>query len=354
MAGVAGLVSAGVGLYGALNGKSTASQVQLPPSFQMPGMTGAATNALGGINSISSTTSGVPNQTAPLYQNTALGQYNNPYADMYLTGAQTAGNMGRFAGEQGFSAGRTAMDSGNTFQTAANSVIPYASSIAQTAFDPQNALYAKTQHDLIDQTRAGQAARGVATTPYGAAGESDTLRKFDIDWQNAQLGRQTAGGTAAAGIINSGGNTANTGANTANTGAGMETQGAATFANAAGLPYSTYGNIGAGQFGALNNWQSGVQGAQQIGLNPVQAYLQYLGVGNQAGSVANAGAKNALDQAGMAFNQNQTLGSNLGSSIAGLGKAAGSSFPGVSTGWNWLGSAGGPSSTNPGVAGAMY
>jgi hypothetical protein len=35
-----------------------------------------------------------------------------------------------------------------------------------------------------------------------------------------------------------------------------------TFANAAGLPYSAYGQIGQGQFGALNNLQSGVQGAQ--------------------------------------------------------------------------------------------
>ncbi len=339
MAGVAGLVSAGVGLYGALSGHDTASNVQLPPQFNMPNMTNAANNAYSGINNLTGT--GVPNQTAPLYQQTALGQYNNPYADMYLAGAQTAGNMGQFAGEQGFSAGRTAMDTGNTFQTAARSVIPYAGAIANTAFDPQNALYAKTQHDLIDQTRAAQAARGVATTPYGAAGESDTLRKFDIDWQNNQLGRQVTGGNAAAGMINSAGNTGNTGANTANAGAALETGGAATYANASGLPYSTYGNIGTGQFGALNNWQTGAQGGQQLQLNPVQAYLQYLGVGNQAGGVANQGAQIGLNQAGMAFNQNQTLGSNLGSSIAGLGNAYKTGMPGASSGWNWLNSGGG-------------
>lgn len=351
MAGVAGLVSAGVGLFGAISGKDTASKVPLPPQFNMPNMSGAANAAYGGIGGLAG--QDVPQETAPLYRNTALGQYSNPYADMYLAGAQTAGNMGRFAGEQGFSAGRTAMDTGNTFQTAARSAIPYAGAIAQTAFDPQNALYAKTQHDLIDQTRAAQAARGVATTPYGAAGESDTLRKFDIDWQNAQLGRQVAGGNAATGIVNTAGNTANTGANTANTGAGMETTGAATFANASGLPYSTYGNIGAGQFGALNNWQSGVQGAQAIGMTPVQAYLQYLGIGNTAQGNANTGYKNALEGAGLAFNQNMALGSNLGSSLAGLGKSYSSGYPGVSSGWNWLNSQGGSGyqGGTPGYAG---
>ncbi len=219
------------------------------------------------------------------------------------------------------------------------SAIPYASQIAQTAFDPQNVLYAKTQHDLIDQTRAAQAARGVATTPYGAAGESDTLRKFDIDWQNAQLQRQIAGGQGAAGVLQSGGQTSAGGSNQIGTGIGQQTQGASTFANAAGLPYSAYGQIGQGQFGALNNLQSGVGGAQQLAMTPVQAYLQYLGVGNQSGQVANQNAQVGLNQAQLAFNQNQTLGSNLGSSLAGLGKAYSSGFPGASSGWNWLQSA---------------
>ncbi len=337
MAGVAGLVSAGVGLYGAMNGKSTAGNVQLPPQFNMPYMQNAAQGAIGGIQGLAG--QDVPQQTVPLYQQTAMQQYNNPYAQMFLQGAQGGAGMGMQAGATGFNQGAGAIGAGGQFQNAGLSAIPYASSIAQTAFDPQNALYAKTQHDLIDQTRAAQAARGVATTPYGAAGESDTLRKFDIDWQNAQLGRQIAGGQGATSVLQGGGQTSAGGSNQIGTGIGQETQGASTFANAAGLPYSAYGQIGQGQFGALNNLQTGVNQAQQIGLNPVQAYLQYLGVGNQAGSVANQGAQVGLNQAGLAFNQNQTLGSNLGSSIAGLGKSYSSGYPGVSSGWNWLQSA---------------
>lgn len=345
MAGVAGLVSAGVGIYGALNGSDTASKVQLPPQFQLPHMTDASTGAYGGITGLAG--QDVPQQTVPLYQQTAMQQYNNPYAQMFLQGAQGGAQMGQQAGTTGFGSGAGTIGTGQTFQGAGMSSIPYAQQIAQTAFDPQNALYAKTQQDLVDQTRAGQAARGVATTPYGAAGESDALRKFNIDWQNQQLGRQVAGGQAASGIVNQGANTSNIGTGIVGQGIGQETQGASTFANASGLPYSAYSQIGQGQFGALNSLQAGTNQAQQIGLNPVQAYLQYLGIGNQSNAVANQGAQVGLNQANMAFNQNQTLGSNLGSSIAGVGKAVNgfsnpsTSFPGASSGWNWLSSAAG-------------
>jgi len=334
MAGVAGLVSAGLGAYGALSGSSTASKVALPPQFNMPNMAGAAQGAYNGIQGLAG--AGIPQQTVPLYQQTALQQYNNPYADMFLQGAQGGAGMGMAAGQTGFNAGAGAIGTGQQFQGAGMSTIPYASAIANTAFDPQNALYQKTQQDLVDQTRAAQAARGVATTPYGAAGESDALRKFNIDWQNQQLGRQIAGGQGAAGILQSGAGTSGAGTGIVGQGIGQQTQGASTFANAAGLPYSAYGQIGQGQFGALNNLQSGVQGAQAIGMTPVQAYLNYLGVGNQAGQVANNQTKMGLDQASLAFNQNQTLGSNLGSSLAGLGKAYSSGFPGAQSGWNWL------------------
>lgn len=66
------------------------------------------------------------------------------------------------------------------------------------AFDPQQALYNRTLQQVTDQTRSGEAARGVANTPYGAAAEGNALSNFNIDWQNQQLGRETQGlGSAA-------------------------------------------------------------------------------------------------------------------------------------------------------------
>lgn len=68
-----------------------------------------------------------------------------------------------------------------------------------TAFDPQQALYNQTLQSVTDQTRSGEAARGVANTPYGAQAEGDALSKFNIDWQNQQLQRQQSGIDTATG-----------------------------------------------------------------------------------------------------------------------------------------------------------
>ncbi len=324
MAGIAGLVSAGVGIYGALSGSDTASKVQLPPQFTMPNMYGAADAAYGGIQNLPGQQT--PGQFAPQFQNIAQSLVNNPYAQMFQQGANQVAPYGQAAGMSAYGAGQG-------FNQAGQGMIPYAQQIQQTAFDPQNALYAKTQHDLIDQTRAGQAARGVATTPYGAAGESDALRKFDIDWQNQQLGRQALGGQASGDALASG-------LKTSAGGSALSDTGTSQFLGASSIPYSTLNQIGSGQLGALSGGQQGVAGSQQLALNPVQAYLQDLGLGNQAGGVANQNAQVGLNQAGMSFNQNQTLGSNLGAGIAGLGKSYSAGYPGAQSGWNWLSSFG--------------
>ena len=59
--------------------------------------------------------------------------------------------------------------------------------------DPQDALYNRTVQQLQDQTRAGQSARGTAMSPFGAAGEADVMKNFNIDWQNNLLDRQLKG-----------------------------------------------------------------------------------------------------------------------------------------------------------------
>lgn len=59
--------------------------------------------------------------------------------------------------------------------------------------DPQQALYNATLQKMQDQVRAGQSARGVAMSPFGAGGEADAASRFNIDWTNSQLGRQLSG-----------------------------------------------------------------------------------------------------------------------------------------------------------------
>lgn len=73
----------------------------------------------------------------------------------------------------------------------------FANQVQQTAMDPQNALYNRTLQQTQDQQRQGQAARGIAMTPYGAGLENQAVQNFNIDWQNNQLQRQTQGLGAA-------------------------------------------------------------------------------------------------------------------------------------------------------------
>ncbi len=75
-----------------------------------------------------------------------------------------------------------------------------------TSLDPQGALYGGTAQRVQDQTRAGEAARGITMSPYGAGLENDAMRNFNIDWQNQQLGRQAQGTQAFAGAGNTAAN----------------------------------------------------------------------------------------------------------------------------------------------------
>jgi hypothetical protein len=70
---------------------------------------------------------------------------------------------------------------------------PMINKMLKQAFDPQQELYNRTLQQVTDQTRSGEAARGIAMTPYGAAAEGNTISNFNIDWQNNQLKRELEG-----------------------------------------------------------------------------------------------------------------------------------------------------------------
>lgn len=299
---MAGLVAAGVGIYGALTSNDTASGVQLPPQFNMPNMQGAAQGAYQGIQNIPGAQMGA--WAVPMAQQTAEQLYNNPGQQQFIQGANNASQVGQqqAANQYGY---------GNAVSQQGASLFPYAGQVMNTGFDPQNALYARTLQQVQDQTRAAQAARGVAMTPYGAGLEDQSTRNFNIDWQNAQLGRQAQAAQAATGL---------TGAGTSAIGAGQQMAAGAPgqYLQSAMMPYAAYSQIGQGQQGALQGALQTTGQGQQVSAYPAEEYLRYLQVGNQAGGVANQNAQLGLNQANMAFNQNQQLGQNLGRSLQGL------------------------------------
>ncbi len=273
-----------------------AANIPLPQfnNYQPQNMGGADTQAFGGIGNLGNFNTYA--QYLPQAQDITQGMINNPGAPSWLQGAQYAQGMGQAGANNAFGAGGGLMSLGGN--------------IANTAFDPQNDLYARTLGQVTDQTRAGQAARGIATTPYGAGLEDQATRNFNIDWQNNQLQRQIAGGQATGSLVGQG--------------AGLQAGAPGQYYAASGLPYQTNLGIGQGQFGALSNLGGFGQQGAQIPQQQIGDYLNYLGWGTGA---QNAGNNAALGGANFALNQNNQAFNQQSSTMGGIGKAIGAAAP---------------------------
>jgi hypothetical protein len=80
--------------------------------------------------------------------------------------------------------------------------VQWANRALRFAFDPREAMFKQRQQDLIDATRAGEAARGISMTPYGAGIEANAVGRFYNDWQNEQIQRMYVGSQTATGLQN--------------------------------------------------------------------------------------------------------------------------------------------------------
>ncbi len=107
-----------------------------------------------------------------------------------LTGLAQAGAE---AGQQYSGMSNLAGQYGNLMQGQAGQAFSAGQDLYNLGRDPQGALRERTQQRIVDANRAGQSARGIAMSPYGAAGENEAVRNFNIDWENQQLGRSVQG-----------------------------------------------------------------------------------------------------------------------------------------------------------------
>ncbi len=242
---------------------SPANDVQIPPPLPGVGSAGKESQSelgqLGQFNTFA--------QYLPQAQGVTQSLFNNPYSGSL----QGSANM--------FSP--IAMGGGmNTFQ-AGNNLYGGSNMLMNTAFDPQQALYNRTQQQVQDQTRTGLEARGIDMTPYGAGVEGNVMSNFNIDWQNQQLMRMLQGlGGAGQGYGQA---------------SAMQQQAPGQFMQGAQLPYSTFGMIGGNQMGAL-------QGAGQFGQQAAQIPEWMQG---QQQSYALGGQQQNINQANTALNQSQ-------------------------------------------------
>lgn len=296
ISGTLGAVAAGGSLLSGLGGLFGHSGAQAPPQFQMPAQGQAATNAFQGIGALGGYNQYWPNinQAQGITQNLV----NNPGAGQYLSGAQTAGGLGQLQALGQYGAGQQVQGYGQQ-------LAPYAGAVMNTAFDPQQALYNQTLAQTLQQQQAQQAAAGIGTTPYGAGLTNQALQNFNIGWQQQQLQNQLAGLSSASGALGQAGNLV---------GAGQQLQAAAPgqYLTSAGLPYNVYGNIGAGQFSALNQLGQFGQSASQLPQQQIADYLQYVGAGNAANQTANQTVGLQAQLQNMYQNQ-------IGAGLSGLG-----------------------------------
>jgi hypothetical protein len=170
--------------------------------------------------------------------------------------------------------------------------------------DPQNQLHDSMRQQMIEGSRGADSARGIAMGGVSAGHEADAQRKFEMDWQNQQLGRAGEGlrGMTQAGYYGG-----------MNLGRGMEMGAQVPRFTMAGAEAPIAGQHAAYQMPM--DWSSQFTQAQQHNvLDPrygiQHAALPYMQAGTQAGS-AQAGAQLGNRYFG-AQRQQQGLGNILG------------------------------------------
>jgi hypothetical protein len=217
-----------------------------------------------------------------------LGQMNYP-AQNYGSFATAAAPI--LSGAYG---GPAITQAGSNLVGGSNQFAPFISQALTQGFDPQSQLYNRLRQQNVDQTRVGEAARGIATTPYGAGVESQADTNFNTAWQQNLLNRMLQGTQIAGGLQGAQGQGATTGAG--------------LLQSAAGYPLQALSQLN----------QAGLQ-AGQIPQQVIQDYLAYLSGGTGA-TQAGTGQYSAESQAALGEQQQQAAG------LAGLGQFGGSMF----------------------------
>lgn len=327
-------VSALSGLFGGGPQQPAAPPPAYTPQY-LPTADQGAINTAGSLGA-----SNLGGQNLGQYQSILQSLISNPYASQYLSGASGVAPLATGAGGQQYGAGSNLINAGQSY-------LPYAQQTLQTGFDPQQALYNQQFQLNTDQTRAGEAARGIAMSPYGAGIENQSNQLFNSNWQNQQLARQGQAATTAQTLTGA----AN---NALTTGTAGQTSGLNTLLQGISLPYSTANTIGQNQLQALLGGATYGNTSTTIPQQQIADYLQYLGIGNQSSAVNNQNYANQITAQNNAFNQQQTLGKNLGASLSGLGTYFGTNSYGG--GSPLTGDAYGGSASNPlaGLTAADY
>ena len=165
---IAGGISAASGLMGMFGGSG--DQPQAPTTYQYANSAGADQNAYNQIGQLGQyNTYG---QSLPQYSQITQNALNNPYAGQYQQASNSASQLGMGTGLNQIGTGQQVSQSGLA-------MLPYAQQILGQGYDTNGQIYNTQQQLNTDQTRAGLAARGMVSSPYGAGVENQSNMLFN-------------------------------------------------------------------------------------------------------------------------------------------------------------------------------
>lgn len=299
---IAGVASAGVSVASGVSnliGGNDSTPTGAPGNYvpQNPGAADASLQQL--MSAFTPYATGLPGSVIPGITANANQLANNPFAPAAQQGANASGAAGT-----GFLA-PNAFQGASALQGLGNYGAAFAPAALNAGFDPQNAMYGRLFQQNQDQSNAINAQNGVAGTPYGAGLATQSNQNFNTDWLYNLLQRQGQGASTYGSLLNTSGQGYSGAANLGAVGADALNQYGAA-------PYNMFNTIGSNNLSALNQISSGTANAFLPGQTVAGISGGYLGDTQQA---VNTG----LQAQGQAFNQGQTNGSNLGSSLAALG-----------------------------------
>jgi hypothetical protein len=197
---------------------------------------------------------------------------------------------------------------------AGNAAIQGGMQTLNTAMDPMGSAKANLWQQILDSTRAGESARGLAMGPQGAGIESNAATQFGTQWDLNQLQRQTTGLQALQSGMQAGGQAIQGGAQNIGAGQQYALQGGQNLMAGAQVPQTLNDIIAANKMQALNQYASGVTGMELAPMAGAQGnFLNYIGQASNAGANAYNIAANqrnfAAGQQGMgAYGAMQGLG----------------------------------------------
>lgn len=294
------------------------------PSVQYPDTSGAAQNAFSGIGGLGSFSLG--GQTLPQILGFGQSTANAVGGAPGQTAMNTANMLAPLltgVGGMGIGAGALGINAGEGLVGAAQGVLPNIQQLLTTAFDPQSALYNRTESQVANQAGSQLANSGVAQTPYGQSVLGGTLGNFNIDWQNNLLSRMMGGlGSAVSGLsglgstIGQGIGTAGEGVNVAQAGGGLASGGSM-------LPFTTLAGLNQTGAEGLTGAIGAGNTAAQVPQTAIGDWLNYLS--GAQGSVNSQNQAN-LNAAEFTAQQQQQQFQNIASAIGGLGSSLGGLF----------------------------